>query len=583
MAKKKAKTNPRKIPKKQPSLFDLIKDSPVAEQANAYLREIRETDEAPGMSYQRQPADLRYASVLFAQSLEKSLNDSVGKAFAGIIREVSHGRALPTWMDRARWVGYLFGVYLRNTPSTETEKIETFMAYYGEFDYERELIDDNWILPITGVFYNDIRANWLAKKVKDMDTSHMLYLAEGICSRIVCQVRNAYLNGFVTSYAVMPRLPESANDVLPYLHEFCVEHERRATPMMKNSREENIYLSYTGVIKSALLKNKYSFLMPDMLPDILSVDAVGTCAPGIKKVDTRMLKPEKAINGVDINELVEGEIDDALHTSTQDISEFIGVYNGMLDCLLDPDDPTMAQAAIAFRAVLDRERLFYAEELARLKAKGLSKQKWKEEETSNQKYEAAVKELETAKKQLAARDDKIFLLQQRVDTLQKRLDDAQKHSSSSKMGADEATKKVAELEREVEALQAIVESQLNAEAERAQTLDFSIFDDFRVAIIGGHMTWANNMRNIHKNVRVFDCESLREIDDDVLLNADAIWIQSNCIAHKTFYRVSDRAATYKKELHYFHSAGWNTCRKELVDETKYMVKQKEREKRLAKA
>lgn len=79
------------------------------------------------------------------------------------------------------------------------------MAYYGEFDYERELIDDNWILPITGVFYNDIRANWLAKKVKDMDTSHMLYLAEGICSRIVCQVRNAYLNGFVTSYAVMPR------------------------------------------------------------------------------------------------------------------------------------------------------------------------------------------------------------------------------------------------------------------------------------------------------------------------------------------------------------------------------------------
>ena len=62
---------------------------------------------------------------------------------------------------------------------------------------------------------------------------------------------------------------ESENDVLPYLHEFCVEHERRATPMMKNSREENIYLSYTGVIKSALLKNRYSFLIPDMLPDIL--------------------------------------------------------------------------------------------------------------------------------------------------------------------------------------------------------------------------------------------------------------------------------------------------------------------------
>ena len=47
MAKKKAKTNPRKIPKKKPSLFDLIKDSPVAEQANDYLREVLETDEAP--------------------------------------------------------------------------------------------------------------------------------------------------------------------------------------------------------------------------------------------------------------------------------------------------------------------------------------------------------------------------------------------------------------------------------------------------------------------------------------------------------------------------------------------------------
>ena len=86
----------------------------------------------------------------------------------------------------------------------------------------------------------EIQVNLLGKKVKDMDTSHMLYLAEGICSRIICQVRNAYLNGFVTSYAVMPRLPESANDVLPYLHEFCVEHERRATPMMKNSKRTSI-------------------------------------------------------------------------------------------------------------------------------------------------------------------------------------------------------------------------------------------------------------------------------------------------------------------------------------------------------
>lgn len=592
MAKKKAKSNPRKDQKKF-SIGDYIKDSPQAVEADDYLSEICKTRETPGTSCLREPIHTRVPGIINAKKIADSYEKSVDRVFYKARELMKKGKVLQSWKDRARWVGYLFGVYIRNTPSTEIEKVASFMQDYGTFNYDEELKDDRWLIPITGSFYNDIRANWMAKQAQRMTPEESIDLAEEICRNIICQVRNSYINGFTSSFAVMPKLPDTMDAVEKYLKDFTDDSSRKVTPLLRSEDEKLLYWNYVAVMRFGLLHKQYRYTVFDCMPDMLTNHySRGKGAPDIKKMDLRMLRPERAISGMDVNELMEGEVEDALTIASPLLGADRFLNGEGEDCmdtishsLMNVEDPFRVQSAIAMRGLLDRERLFYAEELDRVKSMqdidSLREEMMKEVETERKanadvfrKYDDAVKESAEAKQTVASQEKKISMLQQRVETLESRLVDSQKQSSSSKHKEDEATKKVAELEKEVEALQAIIESQNENDAEKAQDYDFSIFDDFRVVIVGGHMTWANNMRSIHKNVRVYDRDDMLEMDDDVLATADAIWIQSNCIGHSTFYRVSDRAAILKKQLNFFHFAGWNACRKELVDATKRVLAKK---------
>ena len=292
MAKKKAKSNPRKDQKKF-SIGDYIKDSPQAVEADDYLSEICKTRETPGTSCLREPIHTRVPGIINAKKIADSYEKSVDRVFYKARELMKKGKVLQSWKDRARWVGYLFGVYIRNTPSTEIEKVASFMQDYGTFNYDEELKDDRWLIPITGSFYNDIRANWMAKQAQRMTPEESIDLAEEICRNIICQVRNSYINGFTSSFAVMPKLPDTMDAVEKYLKDFTDDSSRKVTPLLRSEDEKLLYWNYVAVMRFGLLHKQYRYTVFDCMPDMLTNSPFGYVTSVTKDRVDQLLKADE--------------------------------------------------------------------------------------------------------------------------------------------------------------------------------------------------------------------------------------------------------------------------------------------------
>ena len=64
------------------------------------------------------------------------------------------------------------------------------------------------------------------------------------------------------------------------------------------------------------------------------------------------------------------------------------------------------------------------------------------------------------------------------------------------------------------------------------------------------------------DVRFFDREMLPDIN--VVKSADVVWIQTNAISHKFYYRIIDTARKENIPVRYFGSASARKCAEQLV-------------------
>lgn len=84
----------------------------------------------------------------------------------------------------------------------------------------------------------------------------------------------------------------------------------------------------------------------------------------------------------------------------------------------------------------------------------------------------------------------------------------------------------------------------------------------RVLIFGGHETWLKAIRPLLPGARFFEPDSLPDLG--VLKSADAVWIQSNALSHKFFYRVIHSARKENIPVRYFGYASARKCAEQLV-------------------
>lgn len=69
-------------------------------------------------------------------------------------------------------------------------------------------------------------------------------------------------------------------------------------------------------------------------------------------------------------------------------------------------------------------------------------------------------------------------------------------------------------------------------------------------VFGGHENWLRTMRSLLKgDIRFIDKDL--NFDTDIIRHADIIWIQTNAMSHKQYYRVIDAARNHHIQVRYF--------------------------------
>ena len=63
---------------------------------------------------------------------------------------------------------------------------------------------------------------------------------------------------------------------------------------------------------------------------------------------------------------------------------------------------------------------------------------------------------------------------------------------------------------------------------------------------------------------------------EIIKRADVIWIQTNCIGHKSYNIIIDLARKYNRRVRYFAYASATKCAEQVVAEEENTVKRKQR-------
>lgn len=86
----------------------------------------------------------------------------------------------------------------------------------------------------------------------------------------------------------------------------------------------------------------------------------------------------------------------------------------------------------------------------------------------------------------------------------------------------------------------------------------------RTLIFGGHDMWQKPMKDfLTGHVRFIDRDMVA-FDTDVIRNTEAVWIQTNAISHKMYYRIMDAARKWKIPVKYFLYASARKCAEQIA-------------------
>ncbi len=95
-------------------------------------------------------------------------------------------------------------------------------------------------------------------------------------------------------------------------------------------------------------------------------------------------------------------------------------------------------------------------------------------------------------------------------------------------------------------------------------IDYPYTVKHNVVVFGGHETWSKAIKPLFANVRFINKDSLP--NQDMIKNADIVWIQANSIGHSKYYKILDVVRTYHIPLRYFSYASAEKCAEQIVIE-----------------
>lgn len=133
---------------------------------------------------------------------------------------------------------------------------------------------------------------------------------------------------------------------------------------------------------------------------------------------------------------------------------------------------------------------------------------------------------------------------------------------------DELKQQYSQEHRELVDLRNYVFNQNDDLQEETSTADLKINYPYtvkhNVVVFGGHETWSKAIKPLFTNVRFINKDTLP--NQDMIKNADIVWIQANSIGHSKYYKILDVVRTYHIPLRYFSYASAEKCAEQIVIE-----------------
>lgn len=166
---------------------------------------------------------------------------------------------------------------------------------------------------------------------------------------------------------------------------------------------------------------------------------------------------------------------------------------------------------------------------------------------------------------LAAENDRLRKeLTQLREKSKKQLYDAGRETRELKeqlrVAAQEQEKNVQEL---ADLREIVFNRQFEQEEAEDTKITFPCHTKLRAAVFGGHDSWLREIKFKLPDVRFYGATLS---SPEIIRKADVVWIQTNAIAHKSFYGIIDLCRRYNKKVRYFKYASATKCAEQVVEE-----------------
>ena len=139
------------------------------------------------------------------------------------------------------------------------------------------------------------------------------------------------------------------------------------------------------------------------------------------------------------------------------------------------------------------------------------------------------------------------------------------HLEKMEVETGEMRQELADLREVVFNQQSGAEEEITEESK----ISFPYHTSRRLVAFGGHDSWLREIK--------FKLPDVRFMSDDIsspeiIKRADVVWIQTNCIGHKSYNIIIDLARKYSRKVRYFAYASATKCAEQVVAEEENVVK-----------
>lgn len=174
--------------------------------------------------------------------------------------------------------------------------------------------------------------------------------------------------------------------------------------------------------------------------------------------------------------------------------------------------------------------------------------------------------------EVASSDDmqsELEALRAEVKNLKQQVYDYSREARDERQRFENLAQKAANDAQELHDLRELVFNQQTAFEEDTVPVDeisFPYYTDKRIVVFGGHDSWTKEMKPKFPDIRFVDRDTIP--NPDMIRRADVVWIQTNALAHKHFYRIIDEVRKHGIPLRYFAYSGIMKCAEQLIQNEK---------------